>query len=78
MVFKIKREDFKCKVRLVVGGHMTKATVTFMYPSVVSKEIVKIAVMLANLNDLDVKLGDILNAYILAPVTEKGVNNFLS
>jgi hypothetical protein len=38
---------------------------------VVSRETVRIALMLAALNDLQVKVGDVLNAYITAPVKEK-------
>jgi hypothetical protein len=38
---------------------------------VVSHETVRIALMLAALNDLKVKAGDVLNAYITAPVKEK-------
>ena len=36
-----------------------------------SRETARIALMIAALNDLEVKLHDILNAYIQAPVTEK-------
>ena len=61
MVFDIKIEDFRQKSRLVTGSHMTKAQDTITYISVVSKETVKIAFMIAALNDLEVKLGDILN-----------------
>ena len=50
---------------------MTKASATIMYASVVLRETVRIALMIAALNDLVVKLGDILNAYVQAPVTEK-------
>jgi hypothetical protein len=32
---------------------------------------VRIALTLANLNDLDVKMADIENAYLKAPITEK-------
>ena len=42
-----------------------------MYASVMSREIVKIALMIAALNDLEVKLGKILNAYVQASVTGK-------
>ena len=34
-----------------------------------SREKVRIALMIATLNDLKVKLGNILNAYVQAPVT---------
>ena len=50
---------------------MTKAPATIMYASIVSRETVRIALMIATLNDLEVKLGNILNAYVQAPVTEK-------
>ena len=39
--------------------------------SVVSRETVRIALMVATLNGLEVKAGDVLNAYMMAPVTEK-------
>ena len=39
--------------------------------SVVSRETVRIALMIDALNDLEVKAGDILNPYVLAPDTEK-------
>jgi hypothetical protein len=71
MVFDIKMEDFKHKARLVAGGHKTEAPVTITYASMVSRETVRIALMLAVLNDLQVKAGDVLNTYITAPVKEK-------
>ena len=64
-------EDFRQKARLVTGGHMTVAPATITYASIVSRETVRIALLLAALNDLGVKSGNILNAYIQAPVTEK-------
>ncbi len=72
MVFDIEMEDFKRKARLVAGGHKTKAPATITYASVVSRETVRIALMLAALNDLQEKAGDVLNAYITAPVKERG------
>ncbi len=71
MIFDIKMEDFRCKARLVAGGHMTKAPTTITYVSVVSCETVRIALLMAALNDLNVKVGDVLNAYITTPITEK-------
>ena len=41
-----------------------KALASIMYASVVSIETVRIALMIATLNDLEVKLGNILNADI--------------
>ncbi len=62
MIFDIKMEDFCRKARLVAGGHRTKAPATITYASVVSRETVRIALLMAALNDLEVKIGDVLNA----------------
>jgi hypothetical protein len=71
MIFDIKMEDFRRKARLVAGGHRTAAPATITYASVVSRETVRLALTIAALNDLEVKVGDVLNAYITAPVKEK-------
>ncbi len=71
MVFDVKMEDFRQKARLVAGGHLTKALVTITYASVVSHETVRLALTFASLNDLEVKVGIVLNAYITAPVKKK-------
>jgi hypothetical protein len=41
------------------------------YASAFSRESVRIALTLAALNDVDVKMADIENAYLTAPITEK-------
>jgi hypothetical protein len=69
MIFDIKMEDFRRKARLVADGHMTKAPATITYASKVSCETVRIALLMAALSDLNVKVGDVLNAYITAPIT---------
>jgi hypothetical protein len=71
MIFDVKMEDFRQKARLVAGGHQTKAPATITYVSVVSRETVRLALTIVSLNDLEVKVGDDLNAYITAPVKEK-------
>jgi hypothetical protein len=71
MVFDVKMEDFRQKARLVAGGHLTKAPVTITYASVVSRETVRLALTFASLHDLEVKVGDVLNAYTTTPVNEK-------
>jgi hypothetical protein len=71
MIFNTKMEDFQQKARLVAGGHMTKAPATITYASVVSHETIQIALLMAALNDLNVKVGDVVNAYITAPITKK-------
>jgi hypothetical protein len=50
---------------------MTDAPATTTFASVVSRETVRIALILAGLNDLQVKVSDIENAYITAPCSEK-------
>ena len=50
---------------------MTEAPATLTYASVVSRESVRIALMVVALNDLQVKMADIQNAYLTAPVSEK-------
>ena len=70
MIFDIKMEDFRRKARLVAGGHTTETLKTFTYASVVSQEMVQIALMVAALNDLEVKTSDVQNAYLMAPCAE--------
>jgi hypothetical protein len=70
MVFDIK-PDFTRKARLVAGGHMTDPPASITYASVVSRESVRIAFLLAALNGLDILAGDIGNAYLNAPAREK-------
>jgi hypothetical protein len=71
MVFDIKMEDFCRKASLVAGSHMTNAPATITFASVVSRETVCITLIFAGLNELQVKVKDIKNAYITAPCTEK-------
>ena len=71
MVFDIKMDDFRRKARLVAGGYMTKDLATITYASVVSKETVRIALMIYTFNDLKVKLGHIMIAYVPISMTEK-------
>jgi hypothetical protein len=57
IVYDVKMESFQRKARLVAGGHMTEVSSgTMTYASVVSRESVRIALTLAALNDVEVKL----------------------
>ena len=58
MVFDVKMEDFRCKLKLVAGGHTTKAPATMTYTSIMSRETVRIAFMITALNDLEEKLNN--------------------
>ncbi len=71
MIFDVKMEDFRQKAQLVAGGHQTQAPATITYASVVSRETVRLALTFASLKDLEVKVGNVLNVYITAPVKEK-------
>ena len=50
---------------------MTKAMTTIMFVSAMLSETIRTALIVTALNDLEVKLGDSLNAYVKAPVTDK-------
>ena len=71
MIYDVKMEDFRRKARLVAGGHMTETPKCMTYSSVVGRETVRIALTIAALNDLQVKAGDVMNAYVTAPCSEK-------
>ncbi len=55
----------------MTGGHLTKAPATNTYASVVSHETVRLALTFVSLNDLEVKVGNVLNNYITALIKEK-------
>ena len=72
MIFDVKfGENFHHKARLVAGGHMTETPATLTYSSVVSSDSVWIALTAAALNDLQVMLCNIQNAYLMADCQEK-------
>jgi hypothetical protein len=70
IIFDVKM-DFTRKARFVAGGHKTDPPTTLTYSSIVSRDSVRIAFLLAALNDLKVLAADIGNAYINADAREK-------
>jgi hypothetical protein len=70
MIFDIKM-DFTRKARFVAGGHLTDPPASITYSSVVARDSVRIAFMIAALNDLSVLVADVGNAYLNAPCREK-------
>ena len=70
IVFDVKM-DFTQKARFVAGGHMTVPPNSLTYSSVVSRESIKIAFLIAALNGLDLMSCDIGNAYLNAKCQEK-------
>jgi hypothetical protein len=71
MIFDVKMEDFRCKARFVADGHTTDVPHVMTYAFGVSRESARIALTLTAMNYLDVMMGDIENAYLTAPITEK-------
>jgi hypothetical protein len=67
----VKIGDFRSNARFVTGGHTTDTPHTMTYASVASSESVRNSIILAALNDLDVKMDEKYNAYLPAPITEK-------
>lgn len=70
MVFDI-HPDFTQKARYIAGGHCTEASTSITYSSVVTRESVRIAFLIAAFSDLDIISADIGNAYLQAPACEK-------
>jgi Reverse transcriptase (RNA-dependent DNA polymerase) len=70
IIFDVKM-DFSRKARFVAGGHMTVTPASITYSSVVSRDSVRLAFLIAALNDLDILSCDIGNAYLNAPCREK-------
>jgi Reverse transcriptase (RNA-dependent DNA polymerase) len=70
VIFDVKM-DFTRKARFVAGGHLTEAPGSITYSSVVSRDSIRLAFLIAGLNDLDVLAGDVTNAYLNAPCREK-------
>ena len=72
LIFDIKLgENYRRKARYVAGGHKTEVAPHLTYSSVVSRDSVRICLMIAALNGLDVQACDIKGAYLTAPAREK-------
>ena len=72
MIFDIKMNgNFTRKARLVADGHTIAMPSSITYSSVVSRESVRIAFIIAYLNGLDIFLCDIGNAYLNEKFKEK-------
>ena len=72
LIFDIKLgEGFRRKARWVANGHLTEFPNTVTYSTVVARDSVRIMLLVAALNGLDVQSGDIQNAYLTAPNKEK-------
>ena len=70
LIFDVKM-DLTRKARYVAGGHLTDPPSSMTYASVVSRETVRIAFLIAALNDLRILTGYIQNAYLNAHKKKK-------
>ena len=70
MIFDIKM-DLTRKAWLVTGGHQTDLPKESVYSSIISKDSVRIILMIAALNNLDILAADVQNAYLNALMKEK-------
>ena len=66
IVFDVKM-DFTRKARFVAGGHTTESPTSLTFSSMVSRESVRLAFLIAALNNLDINSCDIGSAYLNAP-----------
>jgi hypothetical protein len=65
------KHDLRCKARLVAGGHMTAPPRDSVYSGVVSLRSIRLALLAAELNGLEIMAGDVGNVYLEAETKEK-------
>ena len=59
IVFNIKMEDLRHETRLVAGGDIMEAPATITYANVMSREMIRIVLMIPAINDFEIKLHNI-------------------
>ena len=64
-------ENFRRKARFVAGGLMMETPSTLTYSSIVSRDSVRIILLVVALNGLNIMACDIQNAYLMADCREK-------
>jgi hypothetical protein len=70
MIFDVKL-DLTRKAHYVAGGHWTDTPSHLTYSSVVTRESVRIAFLIAALNDIEILSTDVGNAYLQAPTRKR-------
>ena len=70
VIFDVKM-DFMRKARFVANGSKTQTPLSVCYPSVASRESVRLAFLVTAFDDLDIFACDIGNAYLNAPCKEQ-------
>ena len=72
LIFDVKLgENFRGKVRYVADGYKTSTPNSVTYSSVTSWDSVRLFLLLAALNDVDIQGADVQNAFLTASVLEK-------
>jgi hypothetical protein len=71
MIFDIKQQDLRHKARLVCGGHVIDSSGHVTYSSTIKDISVRLLMIIATQNKLDMMVGDIGNAFPTAPCAEK-------
>ena len=72
LIFDIKMgKNFRQRVRCFGNGHKIDTPSSITYSSVVARDSVRICLLIAALNELDIKCADIMNAYLTAPNKER-------
>ncbi len=72
LIFDVKlAENFRRKVRFVADGHLVETPASITYSTVVSRDSVRLLLMIAALNDLDIQGCDVQNAFLSADNLEK-------
>ena len=69
LIFDVKI-DFERKCRMVINGAMTETPPSLTYFSVVSRDSVRLAFIISELNDLDMMACDVGNSYLNSPCQE--------
>jgi hypothetical protein len=63
--------QYRKQANQIAGGHLTDPPTSMTYSTVIGRESVCIAFLVAALNNLNLLKGDIQNAYLNAPMIEK-------
>ena len=71
MIFDIKQQDMRYKARLVMGGNVVDPSKYSTFSSTIENLSVKLLFLVAVQNGLDLRCGDIRNAFPTAPCAEK-------
>ena len=72
LIFDVKLgENFRHKVRYVADGYKTSTPNSVTYISVTSHDSVRLFLLLAAINEVDIQSADVQNTFLSAPILEK-------